>query len=42
MTVFLKFDLGYLDLIRATKSCLPLAQMGHPLLKLNDTPKVIN
>ena len=28
----------HLNLIRATKSCLPLAQMGHLLSKLNDIP----
>ena len=36
MMAFLKFNLGHLNLIQATESCLPLAQMGHPHLKLNN------
>ena len=38
---FLKFNIGYLNLIRTTKSCLPLARIGHILLKPNKIPEII-
>ena len=36
--VFLKFNLGNLNLIWATKSFLPLAWVGHAVLKLSGIP----
>ena len=33
-----EFDLGHLNLIRATDICQSLARMGHQLSKLNDIP----
>ena len=36
------FDLGHLNLIRATSICQSLARIGHQLSKLNDTPAVVN
>ena len=38
---FLKFNIGYLNLIRTTKSSLPLARIGHILLKPNKIPEII-
>ena len=37
---FSEFDLGHLNLIRATYICQSLAPMGHQLSKLNDIPEM--
>ena len=41
MMVFLNLNLGHLNLIQATKICLLLVRMGHPLFKRNDIPVLI-
>ena len=38
---FMEYDLGHLNLIRATYICQSLARMGHQLSKLNDTPALL-